>query len=145
MRIRIKSARAAVSGEDGARVLVERRRPHGVNREALELRAWLAVLAPSDALRQWFDERPRQWLGFRRRYLAELCTEEAAAALSMLHEIADSVPVLTLLTRTGEQKQTHAAILRDLLNGARKPPTSTGPARMAAGGPMRARSARRKP
>jgi uncharacterized protein YeaO (DUF488 family) len=143
MPVLIKSARQAPSSEDGARVLVESHPPRGIRREALELRAWLAVLAPSDALRRWFEERPRQWLGFRRRYLAELCTEEAAAALSMLQEIADSAPLLTLLTRNGEQKHSHAAILRDLLDGVRKPPSSTGPARIAAGGPVRAR--RRKP
>jgi uncharacterized protein YeaO (DUF488 family) len=143
MPILIKSARQAPSSQDGVRVLVEQHPPRGIHREALELRAWLAVLAPSDGLRRWFEERPRQWLGFRRRYLTELCTEEAAAALSMLQEIADRAPLLTLLTRDGEQEHSHAAILRDLLDGVRKPPSSTGPARIAAGGPLRAR--RRKP
>src|SRR6266496_1814076 len=95
MKVLIKSMREAAAAEDGARVLVERRRPRGIDKEAMELRAWLAVLAPSDDLRCWFEERPRQWLGFRRRYLAELCTEETSAALSMLHDIADASPVLT--------------------------------------------------
>jgi uncharacterized protein YeaO (DUF488 family) len=142
MAIMIKSAREAASPEDGARVLVERRRPTGISREALELRAWLAAVAPSDELRHWFEQRPRQWLGFRRRYLAELCTEEACAALTMLHTMADNEPTLTLLTRTTEQERSHGAILRDLLLGTRKPPASSGPARMASG--ERAR-ARRKP
>ncbi len=139
MPVLIKSMREAASKKDGARVLVERRRPRGIEKEAMKLRAWLAVLAPSDELRHWFAERPRQWLGFRRRYLAELCMEEASAALSMLHDLADSVPVLTLLTRAGEQERGHGEILRDLLDGAKKPPSSTGPVRMAAGGPVRAR------
>ena len=139
MPVLIKSIGEAASKRDGARVLVERRRPRGINQHAMKLRAWLAVLAPSDELRGWFDERPQQWLGFRRRYLAELCTEEASAALSMLHDLADKEPILTLLTRSGEQERGHAAILRDLLDGVRKPPSSTGPARMAAGGPVRAR------
>jgi uncharacterized protein YeaO (DUF488 family) len=143
MPVLIKSIREAASKKDGARVLVERRRPRSMDQDAMKLRAWLAVLAPSDGLRRWFDERPGQWLGFRRRYLAELCTEEASAALSMLHDIADSAPVLTLLTRSGEQERGHGEILRDLLDGVRKPPSSTGPARVAAGGPLRAR--RNKP
>ena len=95
-------------------------------------------LAPSDLLRRWFDERPRQWQLFRRRYLAELCTEEAAAALGMLHELAASEPCMTLLTIAGEPERSHAAILRDLLQGVRKPPSTTGPARAAAGGRIRA-------
>jgi uncharacterized protein YeaO (DUF488 family) len=139
MAILIKSACAAASAEDGARVLVERRRPDGVRKEALALRAWLAALAPSDPLQRWFDERPRQWLLFRRRYLAELCSEEAAAALSMLHELAAGEPTLTLLTLDGEPERSHGAILRDLLQGSRKPPSSTGPARAATGGRVRAR------
>jgi uncharacterized protein YeaO (DUF488 family) len=143
MGILIKCAREAASPEDGARVLVERQRPSGVSKDALELRAWLTVLAPSDPLRQWFDERPRQWLLFRRRYLAELCTEEAGAALSMLHAMAAREPTMTLLTLAEEPERSHGAILRDLLQGARKPPSSTGPSRMESGERVRAR--RRKP
>ena len=138
MSILVKNARVAASPEDGARVLVERRRPGGIRKESLELRAWLAALAPSDLLRHWFDDRPRQWQLFRRRYLAELCTEEAAAALGMLHELAASEACMTLLTLAGEPERSHAAILRDLLQGARKPPSSTGPARAAAGARIRA-------
>jgi uncharacterized protein YeaO (DUF488 family) len=142
MGILIKCAREAASPEDGARVLVERRRPSGVSKDALELRAWLTALAPSDPLRRWFEERPRQWLIFRRRYLAELCTEEAAEALSWLHAMAASEPTMTLLTLEDEPERSHGAILRDLLLGARKPPSTTGPARMASGSRVRAR---RKP
>lgn len=139
MAIVIKSARETATPEDGARVLVERQRPRGISRDALELRAWLAAVAPSDDLRRWFDERPRQWLAFQRRYLAELCNEEACAALSMLHAMAENEPTLTLLTRTAEQERTHGAILRDLLQGLRKPPSSSGPARKASGGRANAR------
>jgi uncharacterized protein YeaO (DUF488 family) len=142
MAIVIKSAREAASPEDGARVLVERHPPRGLSRQAMELRAWLAVVAPSEELRRWFDERPLHWLGFQRRYLAELCTEEACAALSMLHAIAENESTLTLLTRSSEQERTHGAILRDLLEGARKPPSSSGPVRRASGGRA---GARRKP
>ena len=151
MAILIKCASEAPSPEDGARVLVERRRPDGmgrsvsrsvsrsVNNDALELRAWLAALAPSEKLRQWFDTRPRQWLLFQRRYLAELCSKEAVDALGELHAIAASEPLLTLLIEDEEPERSHAAILRDLLQGSRKPPSSTGPARMAARGRVRAR------
>jgi uncharacterized protein YeaO (DUF488 family) len=131
MAILVKNAQEAVSPEDGARVLVERRKPGGIRKESLDLRVWLAALAPSDLLQRWFDERPRQWMLFRRRYLAEICTEEAAAALGMLHELAANEASMTLLTFADEPERSHAAILRDLLQGARKPPSSTGPARAA--------------
>lgn len=138
MAILIKSARETASPEDGARVLVERRLPEGARKESLKLRAWFAALAPSDPLRRWFDQRPGQWLLFRRRYLDELCSEGAADALSELHAIASSEPTMTLLTLAEEPERSHGAILRDLLQGKRKPPSSTGPGRAAASARMRA-------
>ena len=147
MSILLKRASEAASSEDGARVLVDRRRPRGAARgaakEALKLQAWLPGLSPSEELQDWFEERPRQWPIFRRRYLAELCTAEAEDALGELHSIAASEPTVTLLTSAKDQEHSHAAILRDLLDGVRKPPSTSGPARAAAsGGRMRARRPR---
>jgi uncharacterized protein YeaO (DUF488 family) len=41
--------------DDGARLLVDRLWPRGVNKEKLVLTGWLREVAPSDSLRQWFD------------------------------------------------------------------------------------------
>lgn len=139
MAILLKHAREAASVDDGARVLVDRRRPAGVARETLELRAWLPALAPSDELRRWFVEAPKQWPFFRRRYLAELCDQKATDALSELHVVAGSEPNTTLLTAAKELEHSHAAILRDLLEGVKKPPATSGPSRAASGGRIRAR------
>ena len=139
MAVLLKRTREAASPEDGARVLVERRRPRGITEEALHLSAWFAVLAPSDALHRWFAARPRQWPLFRRRYLAELGGEEAVNGLSDLHAMAGNERTLTLLTSAKEPERSHAAILRDLLEGVRKPPSTSGPARAASGGSVRAR------
>jgi len=142
MAILLKRTREAASPEDGARVLVERRRPRGIAEEALQLSAWIPVLAPSDPLRRWFATRPLQWPIFRRRYLAELGSEEAADGLSELHLMAGSEQTLTLLVSAQEQERSHAAILRDLLEGVRKPPSTSGPARAASRGRVRARRKR---
>ena len=142
MAILLKRTREPASPEDGARVLVERRRPRGIAEEALQLSAWIPVLAPSDPLRRWFATRPLQWPIFRRRYLAELGSEEAADGLSELHLMAGSEQTLTLLVSAQEQERSHAAILRDLLEGVRKPPSTSGPARAASRGRVRARRKR---
>ncbi len=142
MLILLKSVREAASSEDGARVLVDRRRPARMPKESLELRAWLPQLGPSDELRRWFNERPSQWQSFRRHYLAELCAEKPTQALTELHTIAAGESTLTLLTAAREQEHSHAAILRDLLQGVRKPPSTSGPAHAAAGGRIRARRSR---
>lgn len=146
MPILLKRASEAASPEDGARVLVERRQPRGVAKdvaeEVLELRAWLPLLGPSEELRHWFNQRPRQWPIFRRRYLDELCSGDAEESLIELHTIAASEPTVTLLTSTKDQEHSHAVILRDLLGGVKKPPSTSGPTRAASGGRIRARRPR---
>jgi uncharacterized protein YeaO (DUF488 family) len=58
--------------------LVERLWPRGVKKEALRLDAWLKEAAPSTKLRQWFGHDPKKWQEFRRRYFAELDSNQAA-------------------------------------------------------------------
>jgi uncharacterized protein YeaO (DUF488 family) len=57
---------------DGTRFLVERLWPRGIKKEQLHVKAWLKEVAPSDALRRWFNHDPAKWSRFKRRYLAEL-------------------------------------------------------------------------
>ena len=142
MAILLKDVREAASPEDGARVLVDLRRPRGVSEETLALRSWLPELAPSQELNRWFDESPVQWPLFRRRYLAELCGEKAVVALNNLEAVATDVKRMTLLTSSEDAERSHAAILRDLLEGVKKPPATSGPARAVASGRIRARRPR---
>jgi len=108
----------------------------------MELKSWLPTLGPSDTLQRWLTERPTQWPVFRRRYLAELCEQKAADALGELESIAQSERSITLLTAAKDPEHSHAAILRDLLDGVKKPPATTGPTRAAASGRIRARRPR---
>jgi uncharacterized protein YeaO (DUF488 family) len=139
MAILLKCAHEAALREDGARVLVDRREPRGVAKESLELRSWLPMLGPSDPLERWLMDRPSQWPVFRRRYLAELCDQKAVDALVELEAIATSEQSITLLTAAQDPEHSHAAVLRDLLEGVKKPPATSGPAWAIAGGRIRAR------
>jgi uncharacterized protein YeaO (DUF488 family) len=58
--------------DDGARLLVDRLWPRGIDKEKLQLTGWLKEVAPSDSLRQWFDHDPARWGEFQTRYAAEL-------------------------------------------------------------------------
>jgi len=142
MAILLKHVGDAASHEDGARVLVDRRQPRGAAKDTLQLRAWLPEIGPSIELQRWFAERPRQWAQFRRRYLLELRDEDAAEALSTLHVIAGRETTTTLLSSAKNQEQSHAAILRDLLGGVKKPPSTSGPTRDAGSGRVQARRPR---
>jgi len=125
---------------DGARVLVDRLWPRGVRKEAVH--TWLKDLAPSDELRRWFHARPQSWDMFRRRYLKELARPQAAEALEELYRLAARRSRLTLLFASRNLEHNNAVVLKQLLDGMRKPPTGTGAAAAAMAGGQRARARR---
>lgn len=68
----LKRAYEKQAPEDGARYLVDRMWPRGVTKADLKVEAWLKDVAPSSALRRWFQHDPAKWDEFRRRYFQEL-------------------------------------------------------------------------
>lgn len=141
MSITLKRAYEKASPADGTRVLVERLWPRGLSKEAARLDAWLREVAPSDVLRRWFHARPSQWPGFRKRYLGELTAPAASRALEQLYALAGAGRKLTLVFAARDPEHNNAVILKELLEGMRKPPSSSGPERAAA---MQARGGRRR-
>ncbi|MGH9545143.1 MAG: DUF488 domain-containing protein [Terriglobales bacterium] len=127
---------------DGYRVLVDRLWPRGLSKGRAALHAWLRDLAPSDELRRWFHAHPESWLTFRKRYLKELVLPEAAEALDKLYRLADRKRNLTLLFASKNERRNNAVVLKDLLDGMRKPPTGTGPGAVRG---LRHRQAKRMP
>jgi uncharacterized protein YeaO (DUF488 family) len=127
---------------DGARVLVDRLWPRGLSKDRAAVDQWLRDLAPSDTLRKWFHANREAWLVFRKRYLKELTQPESAEALNELYRLANRRKKLTLLFASKNEQHNNAVVLKDLLEGMRKPPTGTGPAGARA---ARVRQARRMP
>lgn len=127
MPVTVKRVYEPASRSDGARVLVDRLWPRGLRKTDVALHEWLRDLAPSDALRKWFHERPRQWALFRKRYLKELAGAEAEKDLQKLYSLAHRRKRLTLLYASKNKTHNNAVVLKDLLEGMRKPPTGTGP------------------
>jgi len=142
MKVLLKRAYAPPAAADGVRVLVDRLWPRGITREALRLDAWLKALAPSDDLRHWYHAHREQWRTFRNRYLAELAAPEAEAALEELHGLANGSKPLTLVYSSRDDVRNNAVVLKELLDGVRKPPASTGPVRAVAAGRKAARAKR---
>jgi uncharacterized protein YeaO (DUF488 family) len=70
--IKLKRVYDPPVASDGRRILVERLWPRGQSKAALKLDAWLKDVAPSTALRKWFDHDPAKWDRFRTRYFREL-------------------------------------------------------------------------
>jgi len=126
MPVAVKRVYESASRTDGARVLVDRLWPRGLNKSEVAADEWLRKLAPSNELRKWFHAQPEKWSLFRERYLKELAGPEAEADLQMLYRLARKKQRLTLLFASKNEKHNNAVVLKDLLDGVRKPPTGTG-------------------
>jgi uncharacterized protein YeaO (DUF488 family) len=142
MSVAIKRIYEEPSPQDGVRVLVDRLWPRGLKKDAVALDAWLKDLAPSNELRKWYHAHPEQWSKFRERYLRELASETANAALQELYRLRAEQRQLTLLFASKNEEHNNATVLKQVVDGGRKPPTGTGPMRAASG--QRARAAKRR-
>ena len=126
MGVVVKRVYDVAAPSDGVRVLVDRLWPRGLTKEAAAVKLWLRELAPSDELRQWFHANPQAWRMFRKRYLKELTSEEASAAVEKLHDLAEGKRRLTLLYASRDLEHNNAIVLKELLEGMKKPPSSVG-------------------
>jgi uncharacterized protein YeaO (DUF488 family) len=126
-RVTVKRVYEQPAPSDGTRVLVDRLWPRGLSKARASVDKWLRDLSPSDALRKWFHARPEAWTIFRKRYLKELARPESAQALDELYRLASRRKKLTLLFASRNEERNNAVVLKDLLEGMRKPPTGTGP------------------
>ena len=142
MSVVVKRVYEKPSRSDGTRVLVDRLWPRGLTKAAAALDAWLKELAPSDELRRWIHEHRDAWPMFRKRYLKELTHPEAAEQLQKLYDLARGRKRLTLLYAFKDEERNNAVVLKELLEGMKKPPTGTGPARASA---SRVRKMARRP
>jgi uncharacterized protein YeaO (DUF488 family) len=126
MPIAIRRVYEPVSGADGSRILVDRLWPRGLTKEKAAIDDWLRDLAPSNDLRKWFHSQPQRWQDFRKRYLAELGAPEAEVDLRKLYALTRKKKRVTLLFASRHEEQNNATVLKELLDGMRKPPTGTG-------------------
>jgi uncharacterized protein YeaO (DUF488 family) len=138
MTVAIKRVYEPASGGDGSRVLVDRLWPRGLTKERAAIDEWLRDLAPSNELRHWYHAKPEQWQVFRKKYLKELSQPDCQEGLGRLYELSRRKKPLTLLFASKNETHNNALVLKELLDGMRKPPRGTGPGAVRA---MRKRDA----
>ncbi len=105
------------SPQDGFRVLVERLWPRGLSKERAQLDLWLKDVAPSPALRKWFNHVPAKWVQFQKRYAAEL--KDKKEAIKLLKEKAKE-GMVTLLYAARDTEHNGALALQRFLERRRK-------------------------
>ncbi len=125
--VAIKRIYEPATSRDGVRVLVDRLWPRGLTKAEAAIAEWLRDLAPSNELRRWYHARPDEWQSFRKKYLQELSQPEAQDSLQQLYQLAHKRKRVTLLFASKNESHNNAAVLKELLEGRRKPPTGTGP------------------
>ena len=141
-KVTVKRVYEPPARSDGTRVLVDRLWPRGLSKDRAAVDRWLRDLAPSDVLRKWFHANPEAWPLFRKRYLKELAQPGCADALDELYRLANRGKKLALLFASRNEEQNNAVVLKDLLEGLRKPPTGSGPGGIRV---VRDRQAKRMP
>jgi uncharacterized protein YeaO (DUF488 family) len=126
MNVVVKRVYEAASPSDGVRVLVDRLWPRGLKKEDAAVKFWLRELAPSDDLRQWFHANREGWRMFRQRYLKELVNAQGSASVEKLHHLAEGERRVTLLYASRNEEHNNATVLKELVEGMPKPPSSVG-------------------
>jgi uncharacterized protein YeaO (DUF488 family) len=109
MTVLLKSAYAPPAVEDGMRVLVDRLWPRGLSKDEARIDIWMKEIAPSTALRRWFNHDPEKWQVFQQKYVKEL---EGSAALDELRRLARRCRITLLFAARDEQHNNAAVLLK---------------------------------
>ncbi|MBS0309072.1 MAG: DUF488 domain-containing protein [Proteobacteria bacterium] len=113
----VKRAYDAPAETDGLRVLVDRLWPRGISKEKACIDLWLRDVAPSTALRKWFDHDPAKWQEFKHHYFAELDANTESVA-ELRAQIAGRR--VSLIYGAKDQQHNHALALQEYLNRSSK-------------------------
>jgi len=117
-RIALKRVYDAPAADDGYRVLVDRLWPRGVSRAAAALDEWNKDLAPSAALRKWFDHDPSLWKSFCDKYRAEL---QAGSAAQEFMARLEGRARITLVHAARDREHCHPLVLKAWLEHLHQP------------------------
>jgi uncharacterized protein YeaO (DUF488 family) len=111
--IRIRRIYEPIETSDGFRILVDRLWPRGVKKENAHLDLWMKEIAPSTALRKWFNHEPEKWEVFRSKYQTEL---KGSAALKELSTLTKKHKVITLLFSAKDPVHNQAAAIKKIMD-----------------------------
>ncbi|HEX5169578.1 MAG TPA: DUF488 domain-containing protein [Cyclobacteriaceae bacterium] len=112
MKIKVKRVYEKPNREDGVRILVDRLWPRGLTKEKAAVDLWLKNIAPSTALRKWFDHDPNKWKEFMKRYRLEL--KKNKEQILVLKEQAKRGTV-TLLYGAKDEEHNEALVLKEFI------------------------------
>jgi uncharacterized protein YeaO (DUF488 family) len=112
MTVAIKRVYEPFSKADGYRILVDRLWPRGLKKENAHVDQWLKEVAPSTALRKWFNHEPEKWKSFLTKYKAEL---KGSVALEELMVLLKQHKTVTLLYGAKDELHNQAVALKQFI------------------------------
>ena len=112
MKLGLKRAYEPPLFLDGVRILVDRLWPRGLSKTDARIDFWAKEIAPSNALRRWYQHELEKWPEFRRKYLEELRNNDAAIQELITKFGAGNA---TLLFGSKELNHNNAVVLKEYL------------------------------
>ena len=109
--IKIKRAYDRPGPRDGKRILIDRLWPRGLRKDTASIDLWNKEIAPTPALRRWFDHRADRFTEFKCRYRDEL--KSMHAAVENLRQMARGKTTLVYAAR--DRAVNHAVVLAEFL------------------------------
>jgi uncharacterized protein YeaO (DUF488 family) len=100
------------------KVLVDRIWPRGIAKDEIKIDEWCKEVAPSTALRKWFNHDPEKWEPFREKYKVEL--NEREDLLSEIKQLERRHKKITLLYAAKDEKRNNAVVLKEVLDSMEK-------------------------
>jgi uncharacterized protein YeaO (DUF488 family) len=113
--LQIKRIYEPVEKSDGKRILVDRLWPRGVKKEAAHLDEWMKDVAPSTALRTWFNHDVAKWEEFKGKYALELKQNKA---VNILLDMIKESKTITLLYAAHDEQHNHALVLQQFIKAS---------------------------
>lgn len=100
------------SHKEGVWILVDRLWPRGIKKESMAFDHWLKEIAPSPALRKWFNHEPDKWSDFARRYVKELQNKQ-----ELIEDILEKAKhaSITLFYAAKDTQHNNAQVLQKVL------------------------------
>jgi uncharacterized protein YeaO (DUF488 family) len=111
MDIKTKRIYEGFNKENSTRILIDRLWPRGIKKESARIDEWIKDIAPSDALRRWFDHDPDKWEGFKKKYFDEL-NDKKDIIKDLLNKTQNNI---TLVYSAKDEKHNNAIALKEYL------------------------------
>jgi uncharacterized protein YeaO (DUF488 family) len=111
--IKIKRAYDRPHPDDGGRILIDGLWPKGLDKKDNTVTLWFRQLAPTPPLRKWFDNDPKKFPEFTKRYKKELLSK--GVYLARIKSVEREKGTVTILYEAKDHLHNIAVVVAQIL------------------------------